>query len=119
MSYEDRLYQMNVGPLRTYLERFYEHNVVVRRTPGGHGPDGYTEGETFEVLSTMGDLQRDGKALEAYPAAYQNADAILFCKDSIADVEIADTVEVVTDVRTVEATVEEIMYDNNALVLDL
>jgi len=118
-DYFDRLYLFNIGPQRTYFKRFWKENVVVKRKEGTHGPNGYEEGQEIEVLSTIGDLQDDRQTLKQYAAGYENASAILYCKDPITDVEIGDTVDVVAASRNVTGAVEGIIYDNNALVLDL
>ena len=118
-QYFDRLYKQNTIAGTPYFKRFYKHNVVVTRPGGDHGPNGYESGPSTEILDTRGDLQQSGKALEQYAAGYENATAVLYCEDDIVDVEPGDQVGIVADTRNVSAVVEAIMYDNNALLLDL
>ena len=104
---------------RSYFHRFHTADATVSRPSGAHGPDGYQAGSATVILETKADMQRDGKTLQRHAAGYEDAGAVLFCRDDVADVEVGDSVDVTEYGRTVTGAVVTIRYDTNALVLDL
>lgn len=102
-----------------YFERFHTAEATITRPSGAHGADGFQPGPATEILVTKADMQQDGKVLEQHAGGYENGDAVLFCRQSVADVHVGDHVEVTEDGRVTKGAVEGIIYDNNALLLDL
>jgi len=102
-----------------HFERFHTAEATITRPGGAHGPDGFQPGAATEILTTAADLQEDGKVLEQHAGGYENGDAMLFCRKDVSPVEVGDRVDVTDHGRTTTGAVEGILYDNNALVLDL
>lgn len=102
-----------------HFERFHTAEATITRPGGAHGPDGFQPGPASEILVTKADMQKDGKVLQQHAAGYENGNAMLFCREDVTPVEVGDTVEITEGGRTTSGAVEGIIYDNNALVLDL
>jgi hypothetical protein len=97
---------------------FENAKATVTRAEGSRGADGFSEGSTTTVLECRGDLQQSGRALEQRAAYYEAGDALFFARKSVIGAEPGDAVTIEhDDGRTLEMAVEEVMYDDDALLL--
>jgi len=99
--------------------RFKEDHIQVTRSEGSYGEDGYAEDNTKTVLDADGDAQQETHALRSREAFLDKGALHFFADGSVTDVRTGDSATVTTGERTIETTVEEVIFDDDSLLLSI
>lgn len=99
--------------------RYEQDTIEVERTTTGEpGPDGVPETGTETVLACDGDAQSLALDAEATPAVFENGGLRFYASESVLGLKPGDDATVTLEEgRTIEATVEGIELDGDAILL--
>jgi len=97
---------------------FLNASITVTRPEGSRGADGFTQSGTKAVLDCRGDAQQGGREFRELRSHYETGDVLVYAEKSVTGVEVGDDARVEYDNgRTVQASVEATMLDDDALLL--
>jgi len=99
-------------------DRYERDSIEVTRETGSRGSDGFESTGTDTVLSCDGDAQAIALDAEATPAVFEDGGLRFYATESVLGVKPGDDATVtLQEGRTIEATVEGVELDGNAILL--
>jgi len=99
-------------------DRYTSDSIEVTRETGSRGADGFQGTSTTTVLACDGDAQSLALDAEATPAVFENGGLRFYASESVLDLKPGDDATITLEEgRTIEATVEGIELDGDAILL--